>query len=71
MVMDGLRNVKRFHAPVIADTGLKVATEFGVSLLLRFAIVFKANDGDSATTTKTFRSTISSPPPTWTKYTNR
>ena len=36
MVMDSLRNAKRFHTTVsfIADTGLKVATDLGGSLRL-------------------------------------
>ena len=36
MVMDALRNAKRFHATFgfIADTGLKDATDLGGSLLL-------------------------------------
>ena len=40
MVMDALRNAKRFHATVsfIADTGLKDATDLGGSLFFFFGI---------------------------------
>lgn len=40
MVMDCLRNAKRFHATVsfIADTGLKDATDIGVSFHISYKI---------------------------------
>ena len=43
MVMDALRNAKRFHATVgfIADTGLKDATDFGGSLF--FVCIYEAD----------------------------
>jgi hypothetical protein len=55
MVMDALRTAMGLHATVsiIADTGLKDATDLGGSLFLCFVIVFKVNDGDSAQAQRT------------------
>ena len=48
MVMDALRNAKRFHATVslIADTGLKDAIDLGGSLFLFFGIMKLMDTGN-------------------------